>query len=90
MPTAHSPQPTAAHAIQLHNRYLIVENEAGLEVIDQHALHERILYEQLREKVLGGALETQKLLVPEPVDLTSAEAAAASSIVNCWRRSAWW
>ncbi len=77
LPTADGPQPTAPHAIQLHNRYLIVENEAGLEVIDQHALHERILYEQLREKVLGGALETQKLLVPEPVDLTSAEAAAA-------------
>lgn len=75
-PTANSQQPTAT-ALQLHNRYLIVENEAGLEVIDQHALHERILYEQLREKVLGGALETQKLLVPEPVDLTSAEAAAA-------------
>ena len=64
-------------AIQLHNRYLIVENEAGLEVIDQHALHERILYEQIRERVLAGDLETQQLLVPEPVDLTAAEAAAA-------------
>ena len=46
-------------------------------IIDQHALHERILYEQLREKVLAGAMETQRLLVPEPVDLTPAEAAAA-------------
>ncbi|MEM1304231.1 MAG: DNA mismatch repair endonuclease MutL, partial [Planctomycetota bacterium] len=64
-------------AIQLHNRYLIIENEAGLEVIDQHALHERILYEQVRERVLAGDLETQQLLVPEPVDLTAAEAAAA-------------
>jgi DNA mismatch repair protein MutL len=40
-------------------------------------LHERILYEQLREKVLSGALETQRLLVPEPVNLTPGEAAAA-------------
>lgn len=63
-------------ALQLHNRYLIVETEAGLEVIDQHALHERVLYEQLRTRVLAGPLETQKLLVPEPVDLTPAEAAA--------------
>ena len=46
-------------------------------VIDQHALHERILYEQLRERVLAGALESQDLLVPEPVDLSPAEAAAA-------------
>ena len=46
-------------------------------IIDQHALHERILYEQLREKVLSGHLERQRLLVPEPVSLTPAEAAAA-------------
>ncbi len=46
-------------------------------VIDQHALHERILYEQLREKVLAGQMETQRLLVPEPVTLPPAEAAAA-------------
>jgi DNA mismatch repair protein MutL len=45
-------------------------------VVDQHALHERIIYEQLREKVLAGKLETQRLLVPEPVTLPPAEAAA--------------
>jgi DNA mismatch repair protein MutL len=65
------------NALQVHNRYLVVETDAGIEVIDQHALHERILYEQIREKVLAGALESQKLLVPEPVDLTATEAAAA-------------
>ncbi|HEX4414879.1 MAG TPA: DNA mismatch repair endonuclease MutL [Lacipirellulaceae bacterium] len=65
------------NALQVHNRYLVVETDTGIEVIDQHALHERILYEQIREKVLSGALESQKLLVPEPVDLTSTEAAAA-------------
>jgi DNA mismatch repair protein MutL len=67
----------AKNALQVHNRYLVVETDVGIEVIDQHALHERILYEQLREKVLGGALESQKLLVPEPVDLTATESAAA-------------
>ena len=45
-------------------------------MIDQHALHERILYEELRETVLSGKLESQRLLVPEPVSLTAAEAAA--------------
>jgi DNA mismatch repair protein MutL len=68
--------PAPRNALQVHNRYLVVENDAGIEVIDQHALHERILYEQIRERVLAGALESQKLLVPEPVDLTSSEAAA--------------
>jgi DNA mismatch repair protein MutL len=65
-----------ARALQVHNRYLIAETEEGLEVIDQHALHERILYEQLRERVLAGPLESQRLLVPEPIDLAAAEAAA--------------
>jgi DNA mismatch repair protein MutL len=68
---------TAPHnALQVHNRYLVVESSAGIEVIDQHALHERILYEQLRTRILEGAIESQRLLVPEPVDLTAAEAAA--------------
>ncbi len=69
--------PRAPAALQLHNRYLITECDDGMVVIDQHALHERILYEHLREKVLSGALESQALLVPEPVDLAPAEAAAA-------------
>jgi DNA mismatch repair protein MutL len=64
----------ASKAIQIHNRYLVVENADGLEVIDQHALHERILYEQLREKIAQGQLESQRLLVPEPVDLPASEA----------------
>jgi DNA mismatch repair protein MutL len=76
---AHATSDTAGpqNALQVHNRYLVVETDAGIEVIDQHALHERILYEQIREKVLAGSMESQKLLVPEPVDLTATEAAAA-------------
>ena len=63
-------------ALQVHNKYLVAETDEGLVVIDQHALHERILYELLREKVLAEALETQQLLVPEPIDLTPEETAA--------------
>ena len=63
-------------AIQVHNTYLVSENEEGMLVIDQHALHERVIYEQIRDKVLKGKLESQKMLVPEPVSLPPAEAAA--------------
>ncbi len=70
-----SPSHTAS-ALQVHNTYLISETEEGMIVIDQHALHERIIYEQIRDKVLNGKLESQKLLVPEPVSLPPAEAAA--------------
>jgi DNA mismatch repair protein MutL len=63
--------------LQIHNRYLVTETADGLEVIDQHALHERILYEALRERVLSGGVECQRLLVPEPVDMSASETAAA-------------
>ena len=62
--------------VQVHNRYLITESEDGVVVIDQHALHERVLYEQIRERVLAGSLEVQKLLIPQSVSLSPAEAAA--------------
>ena len=77
VPLGFEPPLDGRGGLQVHNRYLITENEDGVVIIDQHALHERILYEQLREKVLAGALERQRLLVPEPVSLTPAEAAAA-------------
>lgn len=64
-----------AGALQIHNRYLVSETDDGMVVIDQHALHERILYEQLRNTIATKSLEMQKLLVPEPVDLGSAEVA---------------
>jgi DNA mismatch repair protein MutL len=80
-----APQPSAEQhlyarppqALQIHNRYLITETREGVTIIDQHALHERILFEQIRARIDAGALETQNLLVPEPVDLSPAEAAIA-------------
>lgn len=72
-----SNEPQGPSALQIHNRYIVTEDESGVVIIDQHALHERILYEDLREKVMLEKMETQRLLVPEPVSLTAAEAAAA-------------
>ena len=76
---AESP-PAAEHAgdvkaIQLHNAYLVLETAEGMLVIDQHALHERILFEQIKERVAAGCLESQQLLIPEPVDLPAEQAA---------------
>lgn len=61
--------------LQVHDCYLVVETDDGLTVIDQHALHERVLYEQLRNRVLTGPVESQRMLVPETVELPAAEAA---------------
>lgn len=76
IPTQHVPPTNRPTVLQVQNRYLIAETPEGMVVIDQHALHERILYEQVKQKVLAGSLEYQKLLVPQPVDLAPAEAAA--------------
>jgi len=67
---------SATRAIQVHNSYLIAETNEGMIVIDQHALHERILYEEFKGRVERGGVESQRLLVPEPVDLTAADAEA--------------
>jgi DNA mismatch repair protein MutL len=62
-------------AVQLHDLYLVVEVPEGMLVIDQHALHERILFEQARQRLRDGPLAVQRLLVPEPVCLTARQAA---------------
>jgi DNA mismatch repair protein MutL len=66
---------SGSRAMQIHDCYLVVETPEGITVIDQHALHERIVYEHLRERVLNGAVESQRLLVPQPIELTGTEAA---------------
>lgn len=52
-------------ALQIHNTYLLVQTGDGLMIIDQHALHERILYEELRHRFANRQLESQRLLIPE-------------------------
>ena len=59
--------------VQICRRYLAMEAKGGLAVVDQHALHERILYERLKASFSAGKLDAQRLLVPEVVDLTPTE-----------------
>ncbi len=81
VPTVSGPRPFDVRdlplkALQVHDSYLVAETDDGMVVIDQHALHERILYEELRLRIDRGGVESQRLLVPEPVDLGPSEAAA--------------
>ncbi len=65
----------APKAMQVLNRYLVTEAENGVLLIDQHALHERVLYSQIMEQLAYGPLPTQGLMIPEPIDLRPEEAA---------------
>jgi DNA mismatch repair protein MutL len=59
--------------------YLLLEEKQGLLLVDQHAAHERVLYERLRASWLGGSVERQALLFPTTVEL---EAPALAALVE--------
>ncbi len=66
---------------QLHATYIICEAEDGLILIDQHAAHERVLYEQLTRRAENQRPPSQALLVPETVDLSFREAQALEALM---------
>ena len=59
----------------MHDLYLLVEVPEGILVFDQHALHERVLFERFKQQLTSGRLEAQGLLVPEAVSLSPTQAA---------------
>jgi DNA mismatch repair protein MutL len=61
---------------QLHGVYVLAQNSAGLVLVDMHAAHERILYEQLK-KLLEGAPAVQRLLIPAVLSMSAREVATA-------------
>ena len=65
--------PLAAARAQVHDTFIIAETENSLVIVDQHAAHERLVYERLKRAFAGG-LSRQMLLIPEVVEL-DAEAA---------------
>ena len=67
-PHWYNSHPLGAARAQLHENYIIAQTPDGLMIIDQHAAHERIVYEHLKEKMNVG-VAGQVLLIPEVVDL---------------------
>lgn len=63
------------HFMQVHRAWIVVESSNGLTIVDQHALHERWLYEELLQRFEAADVESQALLVPEQVQRTSQEVA---------------
>jgi len=59
--------------VQFCDRYLVLEAPDGIAIVDQHALHERILYERIKALYDKGDIQVQRLVVPEPVELSPTE-----------------
>ena len=60
---------------QMRDSYIIACDSQGLLIVDQHAAHERILYEKLTAEMFAGHIETQRLLIPLTLELTPAQTA---------------
>ncbi|WP_370675318.1 DNA mismatch repair endonuclease MutL [Pleomorphomonas sp. PLEO] len=61
-------RPLGAPRAQIHETYIVAQTVTGLVIIDQHAAHERLVYERLKREIAQG-VETQMLLIPEIVDM---------------------
>ena len=58
---------------QIFDTYILVKRNDELEIYDQHIIHERILYEELKEKFYGKKIDSTQLLIPKKVEVTSIE-----------------
>jgi DNA mismatch repair protein MutL len=66
--------PLGAARAQLHETYIVAQTGDGIVIVDQHAAHERIVYERMKAMLAEGGVKRQTLLIPEVVDLDPAEA----------------
>ncbi|UHC18343.1 DNA mismatch repair endonuclease MutL [Methylobacterium currus] len=66
--------PLGAARAQLHETYIVAQTRDGIVIVDQHAAHERLVYERLKRERAGGGIARQILLIPEVVELDPVEA----------------
>ena len=71
--TAHLP--LGAARAQVHENYVIAQTETGIVIVDQHAAHERLVYEKLKRQMAENGVAAQALLIPEIVEMSQGEAA---------------
>jgi DNA mismatch repair protein MutL len=65
-------RPLGAARTQIHETYIVSQTRDGLIVVDQHAAHERIVYEKLKASLARSGVQRQMLLIPEIVELDEA------------------
>jgi DNA mismatch repair protein MutL len=64
--------PLGAARAQLHGTYVVAQTEDGIVIVDQHAAHERLVYERMKQALAEGGVKRQMLLLPEVVELDPA------------------
>jgi DNA mismatch repair protein MutL len=66
--------PLGAARAQVHENYIIAQTTRGMVVVDQHAAHERLVYEKLKAQMAANGVPSQALLIPEIVELSQSDA----------------
>jgi len=66
--------PLGAARAQVHETYIVAQTEDGIVIVDQHAAHERLVYERMKQMLANGGVRRQALLIPEVVELDPSEA----------------
>lgn len=74
--------PLGAARAQVHENYIIAQTEKGIVIVDQHAAHERLVYEKLKTQMAENGVAAQALLIPEVVELSENEAAQLLEIAD--------
>jgi DNA mismatch repair protein MutL len=69
LPSVAADYPLGAACAQLHDTYIVAQSPEGLVIVDQHAAHERLVYERMKTGLAGGDIKRQALLIPEVVEL---------------------
>ncbi len=67
--------PLGAATAQLHETYIVAQTHQGIVIVDQHAAHERLVYEQMKQALARDGIARQTLLIPEVVELEEVQAA---------------
>ena len=67
--------PLGAARAQVHENYIIAQTTRGIVIVDQHAAHERLVYERLKRQMAENGIAAQSLLIPEIVELSASDAA---------------
>jgi DNA mismatch repair protein MutL len=66
--------PLGAARAQVHETYIVAQTRDGVVIVDQHAAHERLVYERMKAEMAEGSVARQALLLPEVIELDPAEA----------------
>ncbi|MEO1324067.1 MAG: DNA mismatch repair endonuclease MutL [Pseudomonadota bacterium] len=66
--------PLGVARAQLHETYVVAQTEDGIVIVDQHAAHERLVYEDMKRQMAAGGVKRQALLIPDIVELSEDEA----------------